>query len=308
MVGARLIRLNFELDGRKTKRSLELHRASGIRVDGGHRYSDAAVDCLLDIYRRIDATEAQPTVVWIHGGAWLSGHRDDAASYFTLLADAGFTVVSVGYSRSPGAKYPTPVRQIAAALGYLIEHSSELGIDPERFALAGDSAGAQLASQLAGMVSNPEFAAEVGVPISLSRPALRAVVLHCGIYDIRRFLEVDELPSRILRWGVRQTIRAYTGSLDAESPAARQMSTLNHLTPDFPPAFISGGNGDRLTDTQSRPLAEALASWGVPVETLFFPADQTPALPHEYQFDLDTEAGQEALRRSLDFLSRHLAV
>lgn len=303
--GAYLIRWLFEADAAKTKKALDKHAASGIAVENGIAYADDD-NARLDVYRREDATEPRPTVVWVHGGAWLSGHRDDAAPYFTLLADAGFTVASIGYSRAPGARYPTPVRQVNEALAYLVDNAGRLGIDPTRIALAGDSAGAQIASQVAAMIGDADFAEEVGIEAGLAAGALRAVVLYCGIYDLARFLDVGDLPSLPLRWGVRETVRAYTGSRDPESADARQMSTVDHVTPRFPPAFISGGNGDPLTDSQSRPLAAKLRELGVPVETLFFPADRKPALPHEYQFNLDTEAGHTALRRTLAFLRARL--
>lgn len=306
--GALLIRWLFEADGAKTRKALEKHTAPGIAVERGIVYSSTEDDdARLDVYRREDAEGPQPTLVWVHGGAWLSGHRDDAAPYFTRIADAGFTVASIGYSRAPGARYPTPVRQVNEALAFLSEQADRFGIDPERFALAGDSAGAQIASQVAAMISDPGFAAEVGVEPGLGPEALRAIVLYCGIYDIPRFLDVGDLPSLPLRWGIRETIRAYTGTRDPGSVAAGQMSSIDHLTERYPAAFISGGNGDALTDTQSRPLAEALRERGVAVETLFFPADRSPVLPHEYQFNLDDEAGAEALRRMLGFLERQLA-
>lgn len=304
--GAILIRRLFQADAKRVKQAMEKHAAAGIAVERGISYSRDG-DALLDVYSREDADAAWPTVVWVHGGAWLSGHRDDAASYFTRLADAGYTVVSVGYSRAPGARYPTPVRQVNEALAHVVAHASELKVDPERIALAGDSAGAQIASQVASMVNDPEFAAAVGIAPGLAPQALRAIVLYCGIYDIARFLDVGDLPSLPLRWGIRETIRAYTGRRDAKSQAAEQMSTIDHVTSRFPPAFISGGNDDRLTDTQSRPLAASLRAKGVNLETLFFAADAKPALPHEYQFNLDTEAGQVSLRRTLDFLHTYLS-
>ncbi|MGH7493962.1 MAG: hypothetical protein ACREOO_16405 [bacterium] len=66
--------------------------------------------------------------------------------------------------------------------------------------------------------------------------------------------------------------------------------------------FISAGNADPLLP-QSRAFAETAASLGVHVDSLFFPHDYTPALPHEYQFNLDVDAGQLALERSVKFLS-----
>ena len=68
---------------------------------------------------------------------------------------------------------------------------------------------------------------------------------------------------------------------------------------------ISGSNGDPRTDGQSRPLAATLEGLGVDVTTLFFPADHEPALPHEYQFNLDIADGQHALAQMLAFLERH---
>jgi acetyl esterase/lipase len=81
----------------------------------------------------------------------------------------------------------------------------------------------------------------------------------------------------------------------------KQMSVTSHVTGAFPPSFISSGNGDPLAP-QAVALAQKLGSLGVRVETFFFPADRVPLLPHEYQFNLDDPAGQEALNRMLAFL------
>jgi acetyl esterase/lipase len=74
------------------------------------------------------------------------------------------------------------------------------------------------------------------------------------------------------------------------------------MTADFQPMFISAGNADPLLP-QSRAFAEAVSGLGVHVDSLFFPHDYSPALPHEYQFNLDMEAGQLALERSVQFLA-----
>jgi acetyl esterase/lipase len=86
------------------------------------------------------------------------------------------------------------------------------------------------------------------------------------------------------------------------APRFATASVINYVTADFPPAFISAGNADPLLP-QSRAFADVLARRGVHVERLFFPDDYKPVLPHEYQFDLDTDAGQLALERSIEFLS-----
>ena len=75
-----------------------------------------------------------------------------------------------------------------------------------------------------------------------------------------------------------------------------------YVTADCPRTFISAGNADPLLP-QSVAFAEALAGRKAYVDTLFFPNDHSPALPHEYQFNLDTDAGKLALERSVKFLA-----
>ena len=99
---------------------------------------------------------------------------------------------------------------------------------------------------------------------------------------------------------------AFSGSKDfKDNPRFAAAWVLNHVTAEFPPAFISAGNGDPLLP-QSIALADKLASRGVRVESLFFASDHRPALPHEYQFNLDNEAGRLALARSVAFLARQI--
>ena len=75
-----------------------------------------------------------------------------------------------------------------------------------------------------------------------------------------------------------------------------------HVSPAFPPSYITSGNGDPLA-RQAVALARRLAALGVSVDTLFFPTEHAPALPHEYQFNLDDPARSLALQRMLAFLN-----
>jgi acetyl esterase len=84
-----------------------------------------------------------------------------------------------------------------------------------------------------------------------------------------------------------------------------EFSVVRNVTAEFPPMFISVGNADPLAP-HSRRLAETAAKLGVAVDSLFFPDDYTPPLQHEYQFDLDSEAGKLALERTLKFLAARL--
>lgn len=87
---------------------------------------------------------------------------------------------------------------------------------------------------------------------------------------------------------------------------AREPRTQGTRRQNRLPSFISSGNGDPL-EPQAVALANKLRSLGVDMDNLFFPATLEPALPHEYQFNLDAPQGREALDRMLVFLERVLS-
>ena len=301
--GSLLVRNVFEQNGARVLKAMEKHAPAGVEYVEDIQYRPDDRDALLDLYFP-EGTDAQlPTVVWIHGGAWISGGEADDVPYFKIIAAEGYTVAGVDYSLAPERTYPTAVHQLNDALAYLVENAERLHIDPDRIVLAGDSAGAQLASQLAVLTTSPDYAAELQLSPALADHQLRGVVLNCGIYDLSRLVG----GSGLVGWGADESMWAYTGSRNfTDSPVLQQMSTINHVTAAHPPAYISGGNGDPLTAVQSKPLAQRLADLDVDVTTLFWPEDHTPALPHEYQFDLDTSEGQTAPQATLNFIGQRL--
>jgi acetyl esterase len=296
---ALLVRFVFENDGARVLKALRAHAPGGVDRATGIRYRPHDHHALLDVYRPSGTSAPLPTVVWTHGGAWISGGRQNAAPYFELLAAAGFTVVSLDYSLGPASRYPAALHQLNDAHAYLVAHADELHIDADRIVLAGDSAGAQFSSQLATAITDPVYAAELGVRPGLAAHQLRGVILHCGIYEMAGLLT----SKGIIGWGNRTALRAYVGGLGfATSPSLAQMSMMHRATAAFPSTFISGGNGDPLTDAQAKPFADRLESLGVDVTRLFWPEELTPALPHEYQFDLDRPEGLVALDAAIAFV------
>ncbi|MGN7797456.1 alpha/beta hydrolase [Leifsonia sp. 22587] len=301
---ALIIRRVFTKGAAETVAEMEPFVPDGVTARTRVAYASGSRDTTFDIFRPAAAEGPLPTVVWIHGGAWLSGVAADVTPYLHILAAEGFTAVAPDYTIAPEAAYPTALRQLNSALAHLVDNAAELGIDPARIILAGDSAGAQLASQLAAITSDPAYARQVGIRPALEPSHLAGVVLFCGVYDLQALADLTGL----LGWGFKTAMWAYSGTKDwSDSAAGRTMSTIHAVTGDFPPTFISGGNGDGLTASQSLPMAAALRAAGVDVTKLFWPADHEPPLPHEYQFHLRFDEAQEALTALVDFL-RRLAV
>lgn len=297
---ALVYRYAFDRGGIAMNDALAKHVPANVVTRLNERYDPADADAKLDVFVPASAEtsgQALTTVVWVHGGGFLSGSKDQIANYLKILAGRGYAVVGIGYSIAPGAKYPEPLRQLDRAIAFLQAEAKRLRIDPARIVLAGDSAGAQIAAQYANAVSVPSYAAAIGIKPSLQRAHLIGAVLHCGIYDLA-LLKLDGGFGGFLRTAAW----SYLGARDVlADPKVVEFSVLRHVTGAFPPAFISAGNADPLLP-HSLALAGALAKQGVRVDRLFYPAAHVPPLGHEYQFVLDTEAGRAALDRTVQFL------
>ncbi|MFB7250113.1 alpha/beta hydrolase [Microbacterium sp. NPDC056234] len=265
-------------------------------------YADDGVDTTMDVFTPASADGPLPTIVWVHGGAWVSGSKENVDPYMRILAAEGYTTIAVNYTLGPEAAYPTAVHQLNEALAYIDEHADELNVDASQIVLAGDSAGAQLASQMATIMTSQDYAEIMSVEPALQPAQVIATVLNCGVYDLAALAALDG----IVGWGLKSSMWAYAGTKTwAEDSSGATMSTVNWVTADFPTTYISGGNGDGLTWLQSIPMADRLTELGVDVTTQFWPAAHTPALPHEYQFHLDMPDAQTALQKTIDFLDAH---
>jgi acetyl esterase/lipase len=294
-----IVRAIFDRGAEKASRKLESHVPASV-VTVTLRYDEADPNATLDIHQVPAVAATGPTIVWIHGGGFVSGRRSDITNYAKVLAGEGFTVVNLDYTIAPEAHYPQPIRQVNKALAFLTGNGKRLGIDADRLVLAGDSAGAQIAAQSAAVISNPAYGQLLGVRPGVHPDQLAGVLLYCGIYDISGIGK----NGGILGWFVASAGWAYSGKRNWREDAQFQtMSVAAHLTSTFPPAFVSAGNADPL-GPQSEELTHALVSAGIPVEALLFPADYEPPLRHEYQFDLDGAAGKLALQRSVEWLRR----
>ncbi|AHZ86738.1 alpha/beta hydrolase [Bdellovibrio bacteriovorus] len=301
---AMVIRWLFDEGAEEASAVLAKHLPTNISQRLDVSYDPFDKDAFVDFYFPTEA-EAQgsllPLIVWVHGGAWISGDKADVGNYARILASRGFVVASVGYSIAPEFQYPTPLRQILLALSFIDENASDYHADSTRVFLAGDSAGAQLVAQTANILTSPTYAEQMEMLPTLAKEKLKGLLLYCGAYD----------PTLVNFEGsfggfLNTVFWSYFGTKDfLKDERMKEFSVLQNMTRDFPAMFVSAGNADPLLG-QSRALAETATRLGVPVQTLFFAQDHAPGLGHEYQFNLDTAAGQEALQRSVEFMQNQL--
>lgn len=210
------------------------------------------------IYRPPTATEAPlPVVVFLHGGGWCVGDLDtydgDARNH-AVAADA--VVVSVDYRLAPEHPYPAAVEDAWAATQWVASHAGELGVDADRMAVAGDSAGGNLAAVVTLLARDA------------GGPAIRFQLLWypATTWDTSLPSFTENADALVLDISsVAGFSRWYVGDLDlADMPATLAPARAKDLT-GLPPAYIAVAAHDPLRDDGIR-YAELLAAAGVPVQ------------------------------------------
>lgn len=299
---SRIIASAFNLTTGLQQKIMDRYAPKNIQVQHDIVYATQA-NLSFDLYQdsQLQDLAARPTIVWIHGGGWIAGSKTHARAYFKLLAAQGFNVIAVQYQFAPHATYPTQLQQIDLALNYISQHAEKYQLNPQQLFLAGDSAGANLASHYAALLSNPTFAQQSNLQPTIQRKQLKGLILHCGIYDLKAFVETARDEMNIVEWGVYNLVQAYTGERKQDSEFLKNISPIQHLTANYPAVFISGGNKDFLTETQSMPMLHALQHQQIPVTTAFYP-DTKAWLIHEYQFFMHQKESQQTFAKTVEFI------
>jgi len=199
-----------------------------------------------DVYRSPDATNLQAAVLLVHGGGWTSGNKSQMGRFGNILAKEGRTAVCINYrlARNHTNHFPAAFEDVGGALTWMTDHADELGIDPDRIAAAGASAGGHLVS-LYGVTQHrhPE------------RPQLRAVIDLFGPSDLRS----DFTPTIT---GIVTNFLGHARDADPERTAAA--SPLLQITSNSPPFYISHGGQDAIVpEDQSARFHAALQAAGV---------------------------------------------
>jgi len=202
-------------------------------------YADAGRRNLLDVYRPRERSGPCPVLLQIHGGAWVSGQKDNQAlPLLYYLAARGWVCVAINYRLAPRAAFPAQLVDAKLALAWIRRHGAEHGADPGFVAVTGGSAGGHLASLVALSANEPEYQpgfAEVDTSVA-------ACVPFYGVYD---FLD---------RHGVRgkQAMRPFLerfvmkSSPEADREGWEKASPIARVRADAPPFFVVHGTHDSL--------------------------------------------------------------
>ncbi|MES2438765.1 MAG: alpha/beta hydrolase [Verrucomicrobiota bacterium] len=226
-----------------------------------------------DFYRPHSHLPA-PAVLLVHGGGWTGKDgRWQMNPIARKLAKRGYAVLNVTYRLAPRWRYPAPVEDLQEAVKWMRAHAAEQGIDPDRIATFGYSAGGYLAA-LTGLIEGPEDS------------RIRAIVAGGAPSDLTFYPGGDLVPQ-------------FLGGTQQQIPERfREASPVNYVTRNSPPMFLYHGTADRLVKTEHpRAMIHQLEKYHVPYEVYWIEGrDHIPAflLPGS------------SVDRALDFLDRNM--
>ena len=214
--------------------------------------------------------EKAPVVIAVHGGGWQAGSRASYKYWGPFLARNGYALFSIDYRLGKTGTYPGSAYDLKAAIQFVRAKAVELGLDPDRIGLMGDSAGAHLAALVT--LAPDQFAAEYrDDPNSVVSPNVKAVVGFYGVYDMLAQWQHDQLArprdqigEKFLGASPMQNRRVY---FDA-SPMS--YATIERNRARF---LLIHGTADDVVDpvTQSQAFQTALNQAGIYVRRFVIP-------------------------------------
>ena len=224
-------------------------------------------DMSIRIYRPEGSPSKSPAAIFFHGGGWVVGNINSYDGQCRGLANSsGMVIIAVDYRKAPEHPFPVPPEDCYSALSQIVENADDYGIDPERLAVIGDSAGANLATVVCQMARDR------------NGPNIKYQTLFYGCFDIDTYgwpshKESSDpiLPMDMMRWFYRH----YVGSENfIEEPYASPLRSED--LSGLPPAQVITAELDPLRD-EGEAYANALNKAGV--ETHY---ECISSLPHAF--------------------------
>lgn len=235
--------------------------------------------------------EKLPVIVNVHGGGFVYGSKEVYQFYVASLAEKGFAVINFNYRLAPKFKFPSPIEDLNAVLGWMLEHKEEYPFDTNNVVLIGDSAGAQITSQYGAIYSNEQYAKIM----EIQKPdiTIRALGLACGTYNLKKRAE-SEANKGLMKDYLTKNPSKY----------GEKLHVLEHITKEYPPSYVFSSKGDFLVE-ECGIMAEFLKEKGVVFEQKIYGNEQTY---HVFHVDMRNEFSAKANNDQVEFFKKFIAL
>lgn len=254
-----------------------------VRVATDIAYGDHPAQAF-DVYLpREQSPGPRPFFVFTHGGGWITGHRRMSAVVGRMLAARGMAVVAPGYRLQPAVRLADQIEDMRTAIQRIVGAAADFGLDPQRYVVGGESAGAHLTFRLAQ-----------AFPAGTPRPL--------GIVGVYGFYDMHHVQGPMENRGVGVIINTLCRGRDVQSAAAEH-TALRPMNLGDIPVLLLHGDRDRVAHVgQSHKLHRYLQAQGVDSELHTYPDSG-----HGFIYDgrpLPGPQGRAARQRLREFLDR----
>jgi acetyl esterase/lipase len=250
--------LALDLSGQTGRSSLpegvRAHRDL-VYVEGGHERQT------LDLFLPATPNGPVPVIIWVHGGGWQNGSKENCLALRSGFLERGYAVASLNYRLSQHAVFPAQIEDCKAAIRWLRAHAGEYGLDPARFGAWGSSAGGHLVALLG--TSGDVKAFDVGAHLDQSS-RVQAVCDYFGPTDFIALAKSRDA-SRPATY-LSPESRLIGGFVLDHPDKVTEANPITYVSADDPPFLIVHGDQDPLVPlAQSQLLFEAMKQSGLGV-------------------------------------------
>ena len=208
--------------------------------------SRQTLDLFIPNTRRNQNNRTLPLVVWIHGGGWIQGDKNSGnhpARIPHLVKTEKYIGASINYRLSGEAKWPSQIHDCKAAIRWLRGNAEKYGINQEKIAAWGSSAGGHLASMLGVSHNNKKLEGKLG-SFKFVSSKVQAVINY---YGPSLFLQMDDYPSKIVHSSPNSPESKLLGiPLRKDIKLANEASPYSYVNSDMPPFLHFHGTDDPL--------------------------------------------------------------
>ncbi len=232
-------------------------------------------ECKLDIIISRDSAQSRPTLIYIHGGGWIAGNKENTFLRILPYLERGMNIVNVEYRLAAVSLAPAAVEDCRCALRWIFRNATNYGFDLDRLVVSGHSAGGHL-SLMVGMLTRKEgFDSECPGDEALQ---VSAIINFYGITDVADLLEGVHRQDYAVRW---------FGALQNRKELAHRVSPLNYVRQDLPPILTIHGDKDTVVPYQQGVrLHRALTQVGVSNELVTIPGAKHGSFSQEQRLKI----------------------
>ncbi len=235
----RLLLLSFLLAGTlgaQTAADWTAHINNVYRITPDVIYSTAnGYDAKLDLYLPREGDGPWPTLIFIHGGGWVGGSKEQSTLMLTPYLEMGMAVVNVEYRLARYSLAPAAVADCRCALRWVHTNAERYGFDTSKLVVTGNSAGGHLSLTTGLMPKSAGFDYECTVGSPDTELNVAAVVNWYGITDVVDLLSGKNQKSYAVRW---------LGSLPNREEVAKRASPIHYVRAGLPPILTIHGDAD----------------------------------------------------------------